>query len=191
MNNIHSKVDNMKIQTRDKEKDKQSSISVKARIVLIEERIRKQLQELNTLQQKYDDTEARIKTMKTKQNQINNSSRNQSYDKVSTYKKETQLAFATVKSRLEDFKQKQHEYDEKNNQRREHEFHYLGKKRTDQQIERFNDEMAFQQLKVSAQYVHKELERVACLLHCESKSIDHKAIESSLCIKPSNTIETS
>lgn len=44
----------MKLQTRDKDKDKQASINVKSRMVLVEDRVAQELQEIKELQRKYD-----------------------------------------------------------------------------------------------------------------------------------------
>ena len=54
----------MKVQTRDKDKDKQSSIGIKSRIIIMEERIEQQIQDINTLQQKYDTVKDDIEKMK-------------------------------------------------------------------------------------------------------------------------------
>ena len=58
----------MKTQTKGKEKDKQSSISMKSRIIVIEERIRQEIRETEELQIKYATVQDNIEKMKRIQN---------------------------------------------------------------------------------------------------------------------------
>lgn len=148
----------MKIQMRDKEKDKQSSISVKARIVLIGERIRKQMHEFTTLQETYDHTKAQVHTMKERQKEMC-SPEDQNCDLVPKFQNKVQSDFATFHIQLKNFLEKATKYVyeimEKDAENRQQEIECSGV-----------EVMTYQQLKMLALEVKK---KIYDMPHCKNK----------------------
>ncbi len=92
----------MKLHTRDKEKDRQASVNVKSRIIVIEERIKQQSHEFQELQDKYDLINLEVE--KTKQDVCSGSNESNSLDFLLSQKmRPFRESISVIKSTFEYF----------------------------------------------------------------------------------------